>query len=83
MKDVNIINIITFNGGILESVESFIISIGENSQKEISNAEKRFTDLIKELNNSFEDDDLESFVEGGYFSQNGIEIRFNWSDKVQ
>ncbi len=83
MIKVDIISIIKLQGGLLESVDSFIIPAGDKRQEKVSKAEENFKEKILELDDSLDEEDLEAFIEDGYYDDGcGNELRFTWSDSV-
>ena len=78
---MRIINVIEILNGIISGVESFGIFEEQLAQDIINTAEKNFIDKIRENQKDITEEDVESYLEEGYFfDDNGYEITIIWSD---
>lgn len=77
---MRIINVIETKNNIVQSVESFGIHEEQLSGDTIAKAEKFFFEKCKKLSNLVEfTDDIDVFLENGYYEHDGTMIAIVWS----
>lgn len=80
---MEILNIIESEKGIISNVTSFVIS-KNNKEKQVENANKLATLLVTKLDLSITPEDIENFLDDGYFlsSSSNKEVSIVWSNVV-
>ena len=79
---MEILNIVSIYGGVIDHIKSFKISskIEKTKKKQIVKAEEYFKQLIKNDNNIVTENELNDFIDNGYYTDdNGYDLYLIWS----
>ena len=75
MKNVQILNVVYIECGILSSVVSFVVT-EENEAEQVKKAETLFLDKIANISDDFDETEV---LDNGYFDSDGEYIALEWS----
>ena len=77
---MRILNIVEVLNGTISQILSFPVYEEQLSQDVVDDAENTFKSIINEVN-GIDTEDMESFIEDGYYSDdNGWELNLVWSE---
>lgn len=77
---MRILNVIELLNGTITQILSYPVYEEQLSQDVVDEAEKMFTSIINEVNGT-DIEDMDSFIEDGYYSDdNGWELYLTWSE---
>ena len=79
---MRVISVILVNQGIVHSVNSFGIFEEQLSSDVIKEAEKLFELECRQLSDDITDDEMEEYIENGYFDSeaNYMSVNLSWSN---
>ena len=76
---MRIINVIEILEGSITRILSFPIFEDQLSDEVVEQAEKTFSDIVKEHREDFNDEDIETLIEdGSYHDDNGYSVQIVW-----
>ena len=80
---MEILSIIESENGVISNVSSFVIN-NNNKQSQVEKANSLATLLVKKLDLSITPEDIEDFLDNGYFLSNSSnnEVSIVWSNVV-
>jgi len=79
---MRILNVIELLNGTITQILSYPVYEEQLSQDVVDEAEKMFTSIINEVNGT-DIEDMDSFIEDGYYSDdNGWELYLTWSETI-
>lgn len=78
---MRIINVTTFQSGMINEIQSFAIWEEQTSQDVVNKAEEYFKKMLTINASYLTTEDIESILDDGYYdNQNGWEISIVWSE---
>jgi len=79
---MRIISVILVSQGIVHSIQSFGIHEEQFSSDVVKEAEKLFELECRQLSDNITDDDMETYIENGYYDSemNYMSVNLVWSD---
>ncbi len=80
---MEVINVIVFEKGIINGVQSFVIGNDENIDAIVDKAESLFSKLVEKNNPQLTEDEIYSYIEDGYYGdKSGYELILTWSSEL-
>lgn len=77
---MRVINVITIKDGDIKNIDSFGVYEEQFIDDVVAEAENCFASRIKKIDDYIQDDDIESYIEDGYYKDDGCSVYIIWSD---